>query len=55
MAYDLSAAENIGVGNLPAAHDRDRLIRAARQAGVHPVIESTAVRLRHPAHPDLLR
>ena len=40
MAYDLSAAENIGVGNLPVAQDRDRLIRAARQAGVHPVIES---------------
>ncbi|MGY3515352.1 ABC transporter ATP-binding protein [Micromonospora sp. PTRAS2] len=40
MAYDLSAAENIGVGNLPALADRDRLTSAARQAGVHPAIEA---------------
>ncbi|RLP98902.1 ABC transporter ATP-binding protein [Micromonospora sp. BL1] len=40
MAYDLSAAENIGVGNLPVSDDRDRLVRAARKAGVHPVIEA---------------
>ncbi|MGC4895252.1 ABC transporter ATP-binding protein [Micromonospora sp. DT31] len=40
MAYDLSAAENIGVGNLPASDDRDRLVHAARKAGVHTVVEA---------------
>jgi ATP-binding cassette subfamily B protein len=35
MTYDLTAAENIGVGDLPALHDRPRIHRAARAAGVH--------------------
>ncbi|MGW4499849.1 ABC transporter ATP-binding protein [Micromonospora sp. NPDC004336] len=34
MPYDLSAAENIAVGDLTARDDRERLRAAARQAGV---------------------
>ncbi|RJL32251.1 ATP-binding cassette domain-containing protein [Bailinhaonella thermotolerans] len=35
MSYDLSAAENIGVGDLTAIDDRARIEEAARAAGVH--------------------
>jgi ATP-binding cassette subfamily B protein len=38
MEYDLSAAENIGVGDLAALADRARITAAARQAGVHEVL-----------------
>ncbi|MFC4531424.1 ABC transporter ATP-binding protein [Sphaerisporangium dianthi] len=42
-AYDLTARENIGIGDLTALSDLPRIERAARQAGVHDVI----ARLRH--------
>jgi ATP-binding cassette subfamily B protein len=35
MAYDLTAAENIGIGDLPRLGDRDAIEGAARRAGVH--------------------
>ncbi len=34
MSYDLTAAENIGIGDLPALADRDRIRVAAEKAGV---------------------
>ncbi|MFG3552162.1 ABC transporter ATP-binding protein [Streptomyces sp. NPDC047725] len=39
MDYDLTAAENIALGDLDALHDRERLRTAARQAGVDRVLE----------------
>ncbi|MFI7443038.1 ABC transporter ATP-binding protein [Nonomuraea indica] len=42
-AYDLTARENIGIGDLTALSDFPRIERAAQQAGVHDVI----TRLRH--------
>ena len=38
MTYELSAAENIAVGDLGAASDQDLLHAAARQAGVHDTL-----------------
>ncbi|GIF12500.1 ABC transporter ATP-binding protein [Actinoplanes teichomyceticus] len=38
MHYDLSAAENIGLGSLDALTDRERLEHAARLAGVHETL-----------------
>jgi ATP-binding cassette subfamily B protein len=38
MAYDLSAAENIAVGESTAMGDSDRIERAARRGGVHEVL-----------------
>jgi ATP-binding cassette subfamily B protein len=38
MCYDLSAAENIGVGDLSAMDDHERLQAAARHAGVHDTL-----------------
>ncbi|GII63517.1 multidrug ABC transporter permease [Sphaerisporangium krabiense] len=38
MNYDLSAAENIGVGDLAALRDRDRVRAAAASAEVHETI-----------------
>ena len=35
MAYDLTAAENIAVAELPALRERDRIETAARLAGAH--------------------
>jgi ATP-binding cassette, subfamily B, bacterial len=35
MTYDLTAAENIGIGDLGRLGDRERVRRAAEQAGVH--------------------
>jgi ATP-binding cassette subfamily B protein len=40
MAYDLSAAENVGLGALAKLGDRDRIRRAARLAGIDPVLSS---------------
>lgn len=40
MTYDLSAAENIGVGDLTALDDPGRLHRAARRAGVHETLQA---------------
>jgi ATP-binding cassette, subfamily B, bacterial len=40
MAYDLSAADNIGVGNLDAMADRERIVAAARRAGCDPALEA---------------
>lgn len=39
MDYDLTAAENIGLGDLDALDDRDRIRDAAERAGVHATIE----------------
>ncbi|MGP4097052.1 ABC transporter ATP-binding protein [Nonomuraea sp. KM90] len=39
MSYDLSAAENIGLGDVAAVDDRDRVEAAARLAGVHETID----------------
>ncbi|WP_412519517.1 ABC transporter ATP-binding protein [Actinomadura madurae] len=40
MTYDLTAAENIGVGDPPALRERPRIERAARIAGVHEQIQA---------------
>src|SRR6266508_3009700 len=37
-AYDLTAAENIGVGDLAALDDRSRIEAAARRAGAHDMV-----------------
>ena len=38
MAYDLSAAENIGVGDLAALTDSARIVAAAERAGIHDTV-----------------
>ncbi|WP_212845824.1 ABC transporter ATP-binding protein [Catellatospora sp. IY07-71] len=38
MAYDLSAAENIGLGDLPRLGDRAAVTGAARRAGAHELL-----------------
>ncbi|MEU4834043.1 ABC transporter ATP-binding protein [Streptosporangium sp. NPDC023615] len=38
MSYDLTARENIGLGDLDALHDRSRIEDAARRAGVDAVL-----------------
>jgi ATP-binding cassette, subfamily B, bacterial len=35
MEYDLTAAENIALGDLEAGHDRARILVAAQKAGIH--------------------
>ncbi|MFC9973283.1 ABC transporter ATP-binding protein [Spirillospora sp. NPDC127200] len=39
MDYDLTAAENIGLGDLEAIGDQDRIRTAAERAGVHETVE----------------
>ncbi|ADI04166.1 carbohydrate ABC transporter [Streptomyces bingchenggensis BCW-1] len=39
MDYDLTAAENIGLGDVEAIDDVDRVRAAARRAGVHETVE----------------
>ncbi|MFD8936502.1 ABC transporter ATP-binding protein [Streptomyces sp. NPDC059578] len=36
--YDLSATDNIGIGDLPHLHDPERIAAAARRAGAHDFI-----------------
>ncbi|MEW9529356.1 ABC transporter ATP-binding protein [Microbispora sp. NPDC049125] len=38
MHYDMSAADNIGLGDLAAMGDRERIETAARRAGVHDTV-----------------
>ncbi|WP_051581297.1 ABC transporter ATP-binding protein [Pseudonocardia acaciae] len=38
MEYDLTAAENVGIGDVSAIDDRPRLHQAARLAGVHETL-----------------
>jgi ATP-binding cassette subfamily B protein len=38
MHYDLSAAENIGIGDAARMRDRDCVVAAARRAGVHDLV-----------------
>ncbi|MER5640913.1 ABC transporter ATP-binding protein [Kitasatospora sp. NPDC002227] len=38
MTYDLTAAENVGLGDLPALQDRERIVRAAGLAGIDEVL-----------------
>jgi ATP-binding cassette subfamily B protein len=38
MQYDLSAAENIGIGDAARMHDRAGVVAAAQRAGIHDVI-----------------
>ncbi len=38
--YDLSAADNVGFGEVRALDDRDRIQAAAKQAGAHDTIEA---------------
>ena len=38
--YDLSAADNVGFGEIRALDDRDRIQAAAKQAGAHDIIEA---------------
>lgn len=38
--YDLSAADNVGFGEVRAVEDRDRIQLAARKAGAHDAIEA---------------
>ncbi|MGY0233973.1 ABC transporter ATP-binding protein [Longispora urticae] len=40
MEYDLSVAENIGVGDVTAMADRPRIVAAADRAGMHPTIDA---------------
>ncbi|MFC4947010.1 ABC transporter ATP-binding protein [Pseudonocardia sp. GCM10023141] len=40
MEYDLTAAENIGIGDLAALHDHERIGRAADAAGIATKIDS---------------
>ncbi len=40
MHYDLSAAENIALGDLRYADDEDRIRSAARRAGVHDTLQA---------------
>jgi len=40
VAYDLTAADNIGVGDVAAIDERDRVSTAAALAGVHPAIDA---------------
>ncbi|GGT02185.1 multidrug ABC transporter permease [Planobispora rosea] len=40
MTYDLSAAENIGLGDLRGLRDRPRIEAAAREAGAHTVLSA---------------
>ncbi|MEU8323953.1 ABC transporter ATP-binding protein [Nonomuraea sp. NPDC048881] len=40
VSYELTAADNIAVGDLTAEGDRDRLERAAREAGVHDALSA---------------
>ncbi|MGV9772176.1 ABC transporter ATP-binding protein [Streptosporangium sp. NPDC003464] len=40
MSYDLTAAENIGVGEIAALPDRARVQTAARMAGVHETLQA---------------
>ncbi|MFF9571716.1 ABC transporter ATP-binding protein [Streptomyces sp. NPDC014685] len=39
MHYDMTAAENVALGDLAALGDRDRLQGAARRAGIHDTLE----------------
>ncbi|NUW46446.1 ABC transporter ATP-binding protein [Nonomuraea rhodomycinica] len=39
MDYDLTAAENIGLGDLEAIDDPDRIRAAAERAGIHETVE----------------
>jgi ATP-binding cassette subfamily B protein len=38
MSYDLTAAENVGVGDLERLADRSRIVEASRRAGVHDTV-----------------
>ncbi|MFG1923031.1 ABC transporter ATP-binding protein [Cryptosporangium sp. NPDC048952] len=38
MEYDLTAAENVGVGDVTAVHDKQRITDAARLAGIDDVL-----------------
>ncbi|MEU0572830.1 ABC transporter ATP-binding protein [Nonomuraea sp. NPDC005983] len=40
MSYDLTAAENIGVGEVEALNDRARIEAAARMAGAHETVRA---------------
>ncbi|MFC7549387.1 ABC transporter ATP-binding protein [Plantactinospora sp. GCM10030261] len=40
MHYDLTGAENIGLGDLDGLHDRPRIESAARMAGVHGALRA---------------
>lgn len=40
MVYDLPASENIGMGDLPALEDRERVEAAAELAGIAPVLSA---------------
>ncbi|QFY07351.1 ATP-binding cassette domain-containing protein [Nonomuraea phyllanthi] len=40
MCYDLTAAENIAMGEIEALHDRSRIASAARLAGVHDIVRA---------------
>lgn len=40
MHYDMTAAENIALGDLPALGDRPRVRAAAERAGIHAVLEA---------------
>lgn len=38
MCYDLSAAENIGLGDVSIMDERERVVAAARRAGAHEIV-----------------
>jgi ATP-binding cassette subfamily B protein len=38
MCYDLSAAENVGLGDVSYLDDRERVVEAARRAGAHTIV-----------------
>ena len=39
MCYDLTAAENVAIGDLGALHERERVIQAAHRAGIHATLQ----------------
>ncbi|TQM16164.1 ATP-binding cassette subfamily B protein [Pseudonocardia kunmingensis] len=51
MEYDLTAAENIGIGDLDGLEDHNRIVAAARRAGIHDKL----VKLPHGYHTLLSR
>jgi hypothetical protein len=55
VSYELSAAENIAVGDLPVASDPERIAAAAREAGVHDALAALPPWVPDDAHPRVRR
>ena len=53
MNYDMTATENIGLGDLTALSSPDRVAEASRRAGIHDTLAALPSRVRHAPHPHL--